>query len=100
MRIIKYNGLVFGGFLLVWLGIVAVEAKLGRFTFLKYLFFLSIPLALLAFFLATRSALPRSDGAGRQTLKALLIAVVITPILVFVGVTLAVNFKLLIGGRL
>ena len=97
-RFIAYNALVAAAFLLLWSLIVVVEVRISNYPFLRYIFFGSLPLVFVSFFIAGLRAF--RDGpehaAGAAALCGLLIAVVF---IVF-GVILVTNFKLAIGGRI
>ena len=97
-RLFKYNSLVAAAFLLLWVLLVVVEVKVRQYSFLSYLFFGSLPLVFSASFFASWRALRNSSKhpAG----FAVLTSMVISPVLIFVGVALVTNLKLLIGGHL
>jgi len=97
-RLCKYNGIVAFAFVLLWALLVVVEVKIRLFWFLSYIFFGSLPLVFVSFFLASWRALrPTTEyPAG----SAGLLSLVLTPVFIFLGVTLVTNFKLMIGGHL
>src|SRR2546425_7220857 len=85
-RLCTYNGLVAVAFVLLWVLLVVVEVKIRFFWFLGYIFFGSLPFVFVSFFIASWRALrPTSEyPAG----KAGLLSLVLTPVFIFVGVTL------------
>ena len=95
-RFFKYNSLVAVVFLLLWTLLVVLDVKTSSYGSLIYIFYGSLPLIFLAFFFATWRALRGSSKhpAG----YAILTSVVMSPVIIYVGVTLAVNFFFLIGG--
>src|SRR5664280_2579907 len=97
-RLCKYNSLVAVTFFLFWVLLVVVEVKIRLYWFLSYVFFGSLPLVFLAFFFASWRAL--RDSSKHPASFAALTSIVMSPMFIFVGVTLVTNFKLLIGGHL
>src|SRR6266540_1694673 len=97
-RFCAYNILVVVVFLLLWSLLVVFEVKVGLYAFLKYIFFLSLPLVFFGFFFACHRALRKTSK--NATTLALASSLVISPVFIFVGVVLVTNFKLLIGGHL
>src|SRR3989442_8219700 len=97
-RLCTYNGLVAVAFVLLWVLLVVVEVKIRLFWFLGYIIFGSLPFVFVSFFIASWRALrPTSEyPAG----KAGLLSLVLTPVFIFLAVTLVTNFKLMIGGHL
>ena len=97
-RLCAYNSLVALAFVLLWALLVVVEVKVRLFWFLSYIFFGSLPMVFVSFFLASWRALrPTSE---HPVGIAGLLSVVMTPIFVIVGVMLVTNFKFMIGGHL
>jgi hypothetical protein len=97
-RLIKFNSLVAIAFLVLWILLVVVEVEIRLYSFLSYIFFASLPLVFLAFFFASWRAL--RDSSKHPAGFAALTSVVMSPVFIFVGVTLVTNFKLLIGGHI
>ena len=97
-RFCAYNGLVAVVFLLLWSLLVVVEVKVALFSFLKYVFFTSLPLLFGSFFVASWRAL-RSSSQNAVAI-ALASSVVISLLFILLGVTLVTNLKLMIGGQL
>jgi len=97
-RLCAYNGLVALAFALLWVLLVGVEVKIRLFWFLSYIFFGSLPLVFLSFFVASWRALEAKSD--HPAWIAGLLSVVITPVFIFVGVVLVTNFKFMIGGHL
>ncbi len=97
-RFCTYNGLVAVAFLLLWVLLVVVEVKIRLFWFLGPLFFASLPLVFLCFFLASRRAF-RGQSA-HATGSAVLASAIMSPVFILVGVALATKLKLMIGGHI
>lgn len=97
-RFIQYNSAVAFGFLLLWALLVVVEVKLREFEFLKFIFFLSLFLVFVGFFAASFQALRNSSK--HPVGFALLSSLLLSPVFIFLGVTLVTNFKFMIGGSL
>jgi hypothetical protein len=97
-RVLKYNGLVAIGFLILWILLAVIEVKIQPFWFLKYIFFASIPLIFLAFFLANWRGM---DGQTKHpAITGLMVGVVLSVVFVVIAIVVVTNFKLLIGGHL
>src|SRR5947208_3518214 len=96
-RFATFSGLAAIGFLLFWALIVVVEVKVQPFWFLKYMFFASLPLVFVSFFVtAWRAFRPAPNAWG----IAVVSSIVLSPIFIFLGVVLITNFKFLIGGHI
>jgi hypothetical protein len=96
-RYFAYNGVVALAFLLLWATLVIVEVKMGTVGFLKLIYVGSLPCVFICCFLAGRHALtPSRHPVGFAILSAL----IISPLLIFLGGALVTNFKFMIGGHL
>src|SRR5437773_2340395 len=96
-RFATFSGLVAAGFLLLWALIVVIEVKVQPFWFLKYMFFASLPLVFVSFFVVAWKTFRSAPNAWGIAVGS---SIVLSPILIFLGVVLITNFKFLIGGHL
>jgi hypothetical protein len=95
-RFLANVGLVAVAFLLLWTLLVVIEVKAHPYSFLKYIFFVSLPAVFICFFVAAWKSFSHSDAC---VVIATVSALLISPLLIYFGVVLVTNFKLLIGGR-
>lgn len=93
--ILKRNLLVFGLSLFAWIVLVSIEVARGYGMPLKIAFFVSLGLAASGYIWANICA-HTNKGIGVNIAQGVALSV----ILIVIGVTLATNFKLLIGGSL
>jgi len=94
-RFLKYNGLTAASFLLLWGLIVLVEVNWHLYTFLGYVFIGSFPCVFLAFYFASWRAL---RGTSRHPVGlAALSSALMSPAVIFLGVTVATNIELVLG---
>jgi hypothetical protein len=93
---LKYNGLVAIFFLLFWALVALVDAKVGLYSLLGYILLPgSYPCVFVSFYVASWRALRKSSQhpVGFAALSSALMS----PILIFLGVTLATNLELVFG---
>jgi len=97
-RFVAYNALVALAFLLLWMLLVFIEVRVGRFRFLTFIYIGSLALVFVSFFLASRSAL--SSWSKHPLALSGVSSLVMSPVLIFLGGILATKFKFLVGGHL
>jgi len=97
-RFCAYHSLVAIAFLLLWVLLVIVEVKIHLYWFLGVIFFSSLPLVFVCFFVASWRAL--RDRAKHPAGLAALASLVMSSVFTIAGVVLVTNFKVMIGGHI
>ena len=95
-RLLKYDAIIAGTALVVWVGIVITEAKCGDLWPLRYLFGLSLLLLFLAF---PAAGLVAFLDKPKARVVAAVVSLLLTPAFIGLGVMLVWYFKIAIGGR-
>ena len=95
-RLLKYDAIIGGASLVVWVGIVITEAKCGDLWYLRYVFGLSLFFLFLAFPVAGLIAF--LDQPKARVIAAV-VSFLLTPAFIGLGVVLVWYFKIAIGGR-
>ena len=94
------NVALFGGTLVLWLLLIAIEVFTGYTGFfLQAVYALSLFALFVAFWLVNRTVVKGITNDVLQFISCGAMAVALTGLFVFVAVVVGVNFKMLIGGR-
>ena len=100
LRLLKCNGAAFAMALTFWSLLVVIEVKVELYSFLKYLFFLSLPGAVLLHYWANWVAFAEISELGTRIVRTIVATLILAPLSMLLGVVAVINFKFLIGGHI
>ena len=97
---VKKNILVIGACWLFWLTLVAIETLVRQFDVLKPLFFMSIAASIIGSCVVNADAFPGIQSKAVRHIARFGFALLIAAASIVIGVSIATNFKFLLGGHL